>query len=70
MKGKPNVTIIIPAYNEEEGITNVITQLKGLSEKYEILVVDDGSTDGTYKLASDTGIKVIPILTTKDTAPH
>ena len=59
MTNKPSVTIIIPAYNEEEGITNVITQLKELSENYEILVVDDGSTDNTYKLATDTGIKVI-----------
>ena len=59
MTNKPDVTIIIPAYNEEEGITNVITQLKELSENHEILVVDDGSTDNTYKLASDTGVKVI-----------
>ena len=61
MTNKPNVTIIIPAYNEEEGITNVISQLKELSENenYEILVVDDGSIDSTYKLASETGVKVI-----------
>ena len=59
MTNKPDVTIIIPAYNEEEGITDVITQLKELSENYEILVVDDGSTDNTHKLATDTGIKVI-----------
>ena len=56
---KTDVTIIIPAYNEEEGITNVITQLKEVSENYEILVVDDGSTDNTYKLAAETGVKVI-----------
>lgn len=61
MINKPDVTIIIPAYNEEEGITDVITQLKELSENenHEILIVDDGSTDNTYKLASDTGVKVI-----------
>ena len=59
MTNKPDVTIIIPAYNEEEGIANVITQLKELSENHEILVVDDGSTDNTYKLATDTGVKVI-----------
>ena len=59
MTNKPDVTIIIPAYNEEEGIADVITQLKEVSENYEILVVDDGSTDNTYKLATDTGVKVI-----------
>ena len=59
MTNKPDVTIVIPAYNEEEGIADVITQLKGLDENYEIIVVDDGSTDDTYKLAQETGIKVI-----------
>ena len=59
MTNKPTVTIVIPAYNEEEGITDVITQLKELSKNYEILVVDDGSTDNTYKLAAETSVKVI-----------
>ena len=59
MPNKPDITIIIPAYNEEEGIADVITQLKELDEHYEILVIDDGSTDNTYKLASDTAVKVI-----------
>jgi glycosyltransferase involved in cell wall biosynthesis len=59
MTNTPDVTIIIPAHNEEEGISDVITQLKALSGNYEILVVDDGSTDNTHKLASDTGVKVI-----------
>lgn len=59
MTNTPDVTIIIPAHNEEEGISDVITQLKELSGNYEILVVDDGSTDTTHKLASETGVKVI-----------
>lgn len=59
MANKPDVTVIIPAYNEEEGIADVITQLKGLGGNYAIVVVDDGSTDNTYKLASETGVKVI-----------
>jgi glycosyltransferase involved in cell wall biosynthesis len=61
MTNKQDVTIIIPAYNEEEGIANVITQLKELFKNgyYEILVIDDGSTDNTYKLATDTGVKVV-----------
>jgi len=53
------ITIIIPAYNEEEGIADVITRLKKLPEKYGILVVDDGSTDDTYKIARAAGVKVI-----------
>lgn len=59
MTNKPDVTIIIPAHNEEEGIADVINGIKQLKEGYEIIVVDDGSADNTYKLASETGIKVI-----------
>ena len=59
MINKPDVTSIIPTYNEEEGIADVITSLKEVSEDYEILAVDGDSTDNTYKLATETGVKVI-----------
>ena len=40
-----SASIIIPAFNEEEGIEKVLAQLKSLNlgEKSEIIVVDDGS---------------------------
>ncbi|HHT9125770.1 MAG TPA: glycosyltransferase family 2 protein [Candidatus Brocadiia bacterium] len=45
------VSIIIPVYNEREGISQVIESMQSLREKHgsrwEIIVVDDGSTDGT-----------------------
>ena len=56
---KLDIAIIIPAHNEEEGIADVINGIKRLNAGYEIIVVDDGSTDNTYKLAADTGVKVI-----------
>ena len=47
----PELSIIIPAYNEEALITSTLdglkTYLSGRSEKYEIIVVDDGSQDRT-----------------------
>src|SRR5512141_272400 len=47
----PELSIIIPAYNEEALITSTLdglkTYLSGRSEKYEIIVVDDGSQDKT-----------------------
>lgn len=48
------VTIIIPAYNEEKSIERTIESALKLDypkDKLEIIVVDDGSKDDTYKLA-------------------
>lgn len=43
------VSVIIPAYNEEQGICRTLEELQGtLSEEYEIIVVDDGSRDNTF----------------------
>ena len=45
------VSIIIPAYNEKEGIARVIESLRSLNgHLWEIIVVDDGSTDGTPEM--------------------
>jgi glycosyltransferase involved in cell wall biosynthesis len=43
------VTLVVPAFNEEEGIGGVVERLSklALGRPLEILVVDDGSTDGT-----------------------
>jgi dolichol-phosphate mannosyltransferase len=45
------LSLVIPAYNEEAGIRQAIAEandaLAGLAEEYEILIVDDGSSDQT-----------------------
>ena len=49
----PPVTLIVPAYNEGPVIASAIRSLLALDyPSYEILVVDDGSTDDTYARAS------------------
>jgi len=48
------VSIMVPAYNEEKTIKKTIKSLLNLDypkDKLEILVIDDGSTDNTYKIA-------------------
>ena len=47
------LSIIIPAYNEEKTIIKVLEKIKNNSPnlfKYEVIVIDDGSTDGSKKL--------------------
>src|SRR5690606_41123342 len=39
--------VIIPTYNEKENIENIIRAVFGLSKPFDILVIDDGSPDGT-----------------------
>lgn len=49
----PLVTLIVPAFNEEPVIAHALQSLIELDyPDYEIIVVDDGSTDGTYEVAS------------------
>ena len=45
--------VIIPTYNERENIERIIPAVLKQSEAVEILVVDDGSPDGTGKIADD-----------------
>jgi len=54
--------IIIPAYNEEERILNVISRCrKYLSEKVDLIVVNDGSTDRTLTVCEDAGVNIISV---------
>jgi glycosyltransferase involved in cell wall biosynthesis len=59
----PEVSIIIPAHCEAEGITAVVKRVRqvmdGLNRHYEIIVVDDGSDDETAKKAKKAGARVI-----------
>lgn len=56
------ISVIIPAFNAAKTIGSCLAALKRQtipSSLYEIIVVDDGSTDGTGELAKDVGAKVI-----------
>jgi glycosyltransferase involved in cell wall biosynthesis len=55
----PRATVVLPAYNEEQGISSVLKELSALGDDFEILVVDDGSTDGTARAVEESGARVI-----------
>jgi len=57
------LSVVIPAYNEESGLDRVLKDIQGVLERaacpYEIIVVDDGSTDKTAVIAEAWGVRVI-----------
>ncbi len=59
MADPASVSIIIPAFNESESIAEVIGVLRGAAAWHEIIVVDDGSTDGTGEQAAAAGATVV-----------
>lgn len=53
------VTIVLPAHNEADNLPEVLKSLRKAYSDYEILVVDDGSTDKTASVALDAGVTVL-----------
>lgn len=53
-----SVLVIVPAWNEEAVLGQTLAELKDTSAEFDVLVVDDGSTDATARIAEDFGAYV------------
>lgn len=53
MSSDERVLVVIPTYNERDNIEPIITRLHGSVPAADVLVVDDGSPDGTGKIADE-----------------
>src|SRR5277367_841514 len=53
----PKFSIVVPFHNEEENVTQLYARLKSVMEQvgdsFELILVDDGSNDRTYKLMEE-----------------
>ncbi len=56
-----NVSIVIPAYNEEKTIGTLIDEIKTIMKECEIIVVDDGSNDSTAKIVQEKDVVLIQL---------
>lgn len=54
-----SISVVFPAYNEEENIDKAVSDFKKLSVIDELIVVDNNSTDKTAQIAKTKGAKVI-----------
>jgi len=61
MDGRPRLSLVLPAFNEEAGIRRAVAEaddaLGDLADDYEILVVDDGSRDATAAVVEELTAK-------------
>jgi glycosyltransferase involved in cell wall biosynthesis len=57
MQPGKSIWVVIAAYNEAKVIAGVVADLKGLD--YDVVVVDDGSADGTGRAAAEAGAVVV-----------
>jgi len=75
-ESRVHLSVIIPAYNEEcrlpETLQHVIRYLSAQPYRSEVLVVDDGSADGTARIASsiDGGAVAVRLCTHPDGGNH
>jgi glycosyltransferase involved in cell wall biosynthesis len=62
-RDRPLLSVVVPVYNEESTVLEVIARVRRLETPLEVVVVDDGSTDSTAErlreVAGDEGVTVL-----------
>ncbi|MFJ4845539.1 MULTISPECIES: bifunctional polysaccharide deacetylase/glycosyltransferase family 2 protein [unclassified Streptomyces] len=56
------VSVIVPAYNEQECITNTLLSLARSDHPIEVIVVDDGSTDDTAAIVESMDLPIVRLI--------
>src|SRR4051794_37864261 len=63
VEGGPPVSVIVPAYNESVGIAAAVVSLaRSRYPDLEVIVVDDGSTDGTADIVDGLGLDRVQVI--------
>jgi glycosyltransferase involved in cell wall biosynthesis len=48
--GRPQLSVVIPVYNERYTVREIVRRVQAVDIPKEVIIVDDGSTDGTYEI--------------------
>lgn len=60
-KQPSRVLVIVPAWNEAAGVGDTVREIRRAVPDYDVIVVDDGSSDGTAAAAAEAGAVVVPL---------
>lgn len=55
------VLVLVPAWNEAENVGVTVREILSASENYDVVVIDDGSSDDTASIAKAAGAIVLPL---------
>lgn len=55
------VLIIVPAWNEAKNVGMTVREIRAANPAYDVVVIDDGSTDQTSRVARDAGARVLTL---------
>lgn len=58
---RQRVLVIVPSFNEAENLPNLLLELRRVCPDYDVVVVDDGSTDRTSQVASALPVRLISL---------
>ncbi|MBN1503850.1 MAG: glycosyltransferase family 2 protein [Candidatus Eisenbacteria bacterium] len=61
MNTEPRILVVIPAFNESANVGRVVAEVKKEAPYVDVVLVDDGSTDGTGEVARAAGAKVLTL---------
>ncbi len=67
MKDRPTLSVVIPVYNERPTIEELLIRVQAVDIDKEIIVVDDGSTDGTREFLEELAQNTKPVMTLPQT---
>ncbi|MEU2551053.1 glycosyltransferase [Streptomyces sp. NPDC013313] len=56
------VSVLVPAYNEAKCIENTVRSLMRSEHPIEVVVIDDGSTDGTARIVEGLGLPNVRVI--------
>lgn len=60
-RGKDRVLVLVPAWNEERSVGATVREILAASDRYDIVVIDDGSNDATEAVAKEAGARVLSL---------